>query len=431
MTKTYILKTPTQTVPAERSAVETYLAPPPPSKGKIIGLDCHPDTFTAAVFVGQTPHDARKIGSRENLSLEALLKWAAAELTPQDIILMEAGSNSFELCKRLGNMGLKACVLESCHVGKHAKTYADNDKMAAARIALVYLAGNAPCVWVPDEQSRERRELLHAYRKAVDDHTAATNSIKSYLNGRGIRLGKHSLDDKTTSQWIFDQADWSVLQKNILAEHLANITESKERRKRLYRLIAAEIADDPTMMRCMKVLGVGIVSAFALLAVIGDIGRFHSPEKLVAYIGLNPGQRQSGKGKDIRLGVGRRGRGDIRHLLIQGAHAIMRSGRNTPLGQWGWKLFARKGNRNVAVAAIARKLLVQVWHLLHGNPPLALESDTSFRIKLQKLAVALGSTLRTGIGLGKTLEDTVKTLLLRCQTHPEPSASPRETPQPT
>lgn len=430
MTKTYILKTPTQTVPAERSAVETYLAPPPPSKGKIIGLDCHPDTFTAAVFVGQTPHDARKIGSRENLSLEALLKWAAAELTPQDIILMEAGSNSFELCKRLGNLGLKACVLESCHVGKHAKTYADNDKMAAARIALVYLAGNAPCVWVPDEQSRERRELLHAYRKAVDDHTAATNSIKSYLNGRGLRLGKHSLNEKTTSQWILEQAGWSVLQKNILNEHLANITESKERRKRLYRLIAAEMAVDPKMMRCMKVLGVGIVSAFALLAVIGDIGRFHSPEKLVAYIGLNPGQRQSGKGKDIRLGVGRRGRGDIRNLLIQGAHAIMRSGRNTPLGQWGWKLFARKGNRNVAVAAIARKLLVQVWHLLHGNPPLALESDTSFRIKLQKLAVALGSTLRTGIGLGKTLEDTVKTLLSRCQTHPEPSASPRDTPQP-
>jgi transposase len=428
MTKKYILKT--QSVPAERSAVETYLAPPPPSKGKIIGLDCHPDTFTAAVFVGQTPHDARKIGSRENLSLEALLKWAAAELTPQDIILMEAGSNSFELCKRLGNLGLKACVLESCHVGKHAKTYADNDKMAAARIALVYLAGNAPCVWVPDEQSRERRELLHAYRKAVDDHTAATNSIKSYLNGRGLRLGKHSLNEKTTSQWILEQAGWSVLQKNILNEHLANITESKERRKRLYRLIAAEMAADPKMMRCMKVLGVGIVSAFALMAVIGDIGRFHSPEKLVAYIGLNPGQRQSGKGKDIRLGVGRRGRGDIRNLLIQGAHAIMRSGRNTPLGQWGWKLFARKGNRNVAVAAIARKLLVQVWHLLHGNPPLALESDTSFRIKLQKLAVALGSTLRTGIGLGKTLEDTVKTLLSRCQTNPEPSASPCETPQP-
>lgn len=412
MTKKYILKT--RKAPLQGGAAETYLAPPPPSKGKIIGLDCHPDTFTAAVFVGQTPHDARKIGARENLSFEALLKWAGAELTPRDIILLEAGSNSFEVCKALGNLGLKACVLESAHVGKHAKTYADNDKMAAARIALVYLAGNAPCVWVPDEQSRERRELLHAYRKAVTDHTASTNSLKSYLNGRGVRLGKRSLADKSTMPWILQQQEWSALQKQILDEHFANITESKERRKRLYRLICIEMSEDPTMMRVMKVLGVGIVSGFALLAVIGDIQRFHSPEKLAAYIGLNPGQRQSGRGKDVRLGVGRRGRGDIRNLLIQGAQAVLRSGRHTALGQWGWKLFARKGNRNVAVAAVARKLVVQVWHMLQGNPPIALESDKSFRLKLHKLAVVLGATMRRKTGLGQSLSDCVHALLQRC-----------------
>jgi len=33
-------------------------------------------------------------------------------------------------------------------------------------IAHVYLAGNAPCVWVPDEQSRQYRELLHDYGKS-------------------------------------------------------------------------------------------------------------------------------------------------------------------------------------------------------------------------------------------------------------------------
>jgi len=412
MTKKYILKT--KKAPAEGGVAETYLAPPPPSKGKVVGLDCHPDTFTAAVFVGQTPHDARKIGARENLSMEALLKWAAAELTPKDIILMEAGSNSFEVCKRLGNLGLRACVLESCHVGKHAKTYADNDKMAAARIALVYLAGNAPCVWVPDEQSRERRELLHAYRNAVSHHTAATNSIKGYLNGHGIRLGKHSLEEKATAQWIRKQREWSALQAQILDEHLDAIVVSKERRKRLYRMIGVEMTGDAQMMRCMKVLGVGIVSAFALLAVIGDIRRFHSPEKLVAYIGLNPGQRQSGKGKDIRLGVGKRGRGDMRNLLIQGAQAVLRTGRHTLLGQWGWKLFARRGNRNVAVAAVARKLLVQVWHLLSGNPPTALEGDKSFRLKLHKLAVTIGKSLRKDLGLGENLPECVRMLLERC-----------------
>jgi transposase len=411
MTKTYKL----QTGPLgwDGVAVETYSAPPPPSKGRIIGLDCHPDTFAAAIFAGQTPHDARKLGSRENLSLQALLQWAAKEFGPQDLFLLEAGSNSFEVCKRLHTLGLRAVVLESCHVGKHAKTYADNDKMAAARIALVYLAGNAPCVWVPDEGSRQRRELLHAYRKAVADHTAAGNSLKAYLNGNAIRPSKRNLHLESTRQWVLKARSWSAMQSQILAEHFGDLDACKERRKRLYRLIAAEMSGEPMMLRCMKVLGVGMVSAFGLLAVIGDVRRFERPEKLVAYIGLNPGQRQSGTGKNIKLGLGRRGRGDIRHLLIQGAQAVLRVGRATALGQWGWKLFARKGNRNVAVAAVARKLLVQVWHMLSGNPPTALETDKSFTLKLHKLAAALGTALRRKIGLGDTLADGIQALRKR------------------
>ena len=288
---------------------------------------------------------------------------------------MEAGSNSFEVCTRLHALGLRAVVLESSHVGKHAKSYADNDKMAAARIALVYLAGNAPCVWVPDEQSRQRRELLHAYRKAVADRTAASNSLRAYLNGNAIRLAKDSLESESTRQWILKQRDWSAMQREILVEYFGDLDVCKERRQRLYRLIALQISGEPMMLRCLKVLGVGLINAFALLAVIGDVRRFERPEKPVAYIGLNPGQRQSGTGKNVKLGVGKRGRADIRHLLIQGAQAVLRMGRATALGQSGWKLFARKGYRNVAVAAVARKLLVQVWHMLSGNPPTGLETQ--------------------------------------------------------
>jgi transposase len=409
MTKIYQLKTRSK----QALGSETYLAPPPPSQGKIIGLDCHPDTFTAAVFVGQTPHEARKVGSRENLSLQALLGWAAKEFGPQDLFVLEAGSNSFELCTRLHAMGLHAAVLESCHVGKHAKTYADNDKMAAARIALVYLAGNAPCVWVPDQKSRQRRELLHAYNKAVADHTAASNSLRAYLNGNAVRLAKSKLELESTRQWILQQRDWSSMQRQILAEHFGDLDASKERRKRLYRLIAAEMSGEPMMLRCLNILGVGLINAFALLAVIGEVRRFQRPEKLVAYIGLNPGQRQSGTGKNIKLGVGKRGRGDIRHLLIQGAQAVLRMGRTTALGQWGWKLFARKGHRHVAVAAVARKLLVQVWHILSGNPPTALETKKTLTLKLHKLAVCLGASLRSELQLGDTLLQCVQALRRR------------------
>ena len=401
---------------------ETYLAPPPPSKGRIIGLDCHPDTFTAAVFRGSTPHDAVKLSSHPDMSLKRLLEWAAKEFTRGDLFLMEAGSNSFEIHRRLLALGLRAVVMESCHVGKKAKTYADNDKMAAARIALVYLQGNAPCVWIPDAATCERRELLHAYTKAVADHTAAGNALKGYLNQYTVRLGSRQQPEAAkTEAWLLQQRDWTPLQRELLADHLAHLRIQSARRKSLLRLIGRQICAEPLMLRCMKLLGIGQINAFALVAIIGDVRRFENPGKLVAYIGLNPGQRESGRGKHIKLGIGKRGRGDMRRLLVQGAHAILRSGRETPLGKWGWKLFARKGNRNIAVAAVARKLLVQVWHLLSGNPPEALETDKSLTIKLNKLAVTLGKGQRAGISLPASLTDCVNHLRERIGA---PSAAP-------
>jgi transposase len=402
---------------------EIYLAPPPPSKGRIIGLDCHPDTFTAAVFRGATPHDAVKLTARSDMSLEGLLAWAAREFTREDLFLMEAGSNSFEVHRRLLALGLRAVVMESCHVGRHAKTYADNDKMAAARIALVYLQGNVPCVWVPDSLTCERRQLLHAYNKAVEDRTAAINSLKGYLNQFAIRPGRRALETAATQDWVLGRRDWTPLQRELLAGYHRNLCFQTERRKGLLRLVGRQICAEPLMLRCMKLLGIGQVNAFALLAIIGDVRRFERPEKLVAYIGLNPGQRESGHGKRVKLGVGKRGRGDMRRLLIQGAHAVLRAGRATPLGQWGWKLFARRGNRNVAVAAVARKLVVQVWHLLSGNPPEALEPDRSLATKLQKLVVMLGKSLRAELGLPAKLDDCVKHLhsqLLK-ETVPSPN----------
>ena len=411
--KTYQLKTAELQKKPRQEGEERYSAPPPPKQGRIIGLDCHPDSFTAAVWRGSTPHDALKETLRENLTLERLLEWVEREFSREDLFLMEAGGNSFEIARRLQVLGLRAVVLESAHVGKHAKTYADNDKMAASRIVLVYLAGNAPCVWIPDALSTQRRELLHAHQKAVSDHTAAGNSLKGYLNQFAIRLGKRGLKDERSREWIASQRDWSELQKELLSDYFGELDNQAERRKRLHRLIAREVCAEPLMLRCMKLLGIGVINAFALLAIIGDVRRFERPEKLVAYLGLNPGQRQSGHGKNIKLGVGKRGRADMRHLLIQGAQAVLRMGKATPLGQWGWKLFARKGNRNTAVAAVARKLVVQVWHLLSGNAPTIVEPNKSLALKLQKLIVILGKSMRAEMGLPISLAECVVELQQR------------------
>ena len=159
MTKIYQLKTP----PKEALGVETYLAPPPPSQGKIIALDCHPDTFTAAVFVGQTPHDARKLGSRENLGLQGLLQWAAKEFGPQDLFVLEAGSNSFELCTRLHALGLRAVVLEAATSASTPRPTPTMTKWLP-RASLWSIWPATLLAWGARRASRQRRNSC-AYRK--------------------------------------------------------------------------------------------------------------------------------------------------------------------------------------------------------------------------------------------------------------------------
>ena len=117
-------------------------------------------------------------------------------------------------------------VLESCHVGKHAKTYANNDKMVAARIALAYLAGKAPCVWCPTSRAACDASCCTPTAKLSPNHTAASNSLRAYLNANAIRPAKGNLELEGIRQWILKERDWSPLQSEILAEHFADLNGS-------------------------------------------------------------------------------------------------------------------------------------------------------------------------------------------------------------
>jgi transposase len=396
--------------PAE---IDVYLAPRPPSKGRIVSLDCHPDTFTASVWRGTTPHEARKLEERLDMGRAGMLEWLSEHFGKGDIVLMEAGSNSFELARILRARGLEVAVLESRHVGKFAQDHSDNDRMATERIAMAFLAGNAPCVWVPDEATTERRNLLHAQQKAARDHVRALNTFKSFLNTEGVRLGKRNPESPKTLEWVMKRRDWSARQARMIEIHWEELVHQARRRAKLVRMIHEEVCSEPLMLRVMQLLGIGPINAFAVLAVVGDVRRFSHPSKLVAYLGLNPGRKLSGKSKLVKIGIGGRGRGDLRSLLTQSAQVIMRRGKQTAIGAWGWKVFLAKGNRNVAVGAVARKLVMQIWHLLSGDPPTALEPDKRYRSKLTKLLQTLGSKLRAEIGLPRKIAQCIEILMIR------------------
>ncbi len=140
------------------------------------------------------------------------------------------------------------------------------------------------------------------------------------------------------------------------------------------------------------------IVAFAVGAFVGDIQRFADPKKLVKYVGLNPAFDDSGEGQ-WSGGIGGHGNSHLRSLLIEAAQAILRCSQ-TPLAKWGRKLLARKGARNLAVAAVARKLTVAIWYLMMGRWTPLEEIDARLSLKVGKMISSVG---RAGLeSVGKT-----------------------------
>lgn len=362
---------------------------PPAPQGRVIGLDLHPDVFSAAALAGRDAATAQVEQSWERRPTAELEKWARS-LSAGDLVVVEASGNTFTGVERLRAAGVRAVVLESQRAGQIRTSYCANDRVDAVKLGRIYLSGLARTVWQPDARTRERRELLQLHRKAVATGTRARNRLTSFLSDHHVRLKRGvPLTRPSGAATVKASAPWTPVQAVLLDELLAELQAAHERRRRLTAMIAQEVAADPALLRLMRLLGVRHLVAFAIAAVVGDITRFANPKKLVAYLGLTPSVADSGETIRGRGNLVTYGRGDLRALLVQSAQCVLRQ-KSSPLHTWGWKLFLRKSSKNVAVTAVARKLTVSIWYLMRGLFAPLQKIDTSLQIKLKKLATAIG-----------------------------------------
>jgi hypothetical protein len=106
--------------------------------------------------------------------------------------------------------------------------------------------------------------------------------------------------------------------------------------------------------------GIGVHNAMLLLGAIGDIRRFDAPHKLVGYAGL--GARVHSSGEEHYGGrITKQGRRDIRSTMVEAAWVAVGS---HPYWKEAFERLAMRVGRPKAIVAIARKLLVVVWHVL-------------------------------------------------------------------
>jgi len=382
---------------------------------RVIGLDVHPECFSAGAVQTSIYKDADSqiLWVHNRVDMNDLENWMRKNTEANDLFILEAGSNSFETAARIKSCDRKALVLESYRAGAIGKSYLKTDKEDAVKLAKIYLSGLAHEVWIPDEKTREYREIFASYKKAVKDNTRVRNRIWGWLNEHGIKNNKNiSLLDDKRKEWILSCREWTVTQKEIIAVLLADLEYTNNKRNKLVKIIAAEVSTNKDMLNLLRLFGINKITAFALKAIIGDITRFRNPKKLVAYLGLQPKVKESGNSA-YSGSITYFGRKDVRAMLVECAHSILRTGSiDNSFAKWGRSLtFRKKGN--VAVIAVARKLVVAVWYLLRGFFTQLTEADETLKIKFTKLAIQIGKEWRNVLGyltISDFVEDKIKLL---------------------
>ena len=236
-----------------------------------------------------------------------------------------------------------------------------SDKIDTARMLREELNGTLPRAYQPGPWLRRVRRVVDCRWSLVRRMTAVKNWISSYLHhetwedrsGLWSAVGMRRL--RALALPGRDRRVMDVKLEEL--EHLQSLLDQVEAE------MQAIYEKWPAAQRLDAVRGVGMVTAVSVLAHIGPIQRFPTPEDLISYAGLAPGLRQS----DARRYNGRIGGGgtdrQLRYLLIESARWLCQIPRYRPAYE---PALAKRG-KNVAKIVVARLFLRSVHKMLRDD----------------------------------------------------------------
>lgn len=374
--------------------------PTPDKPARVIGMDVHPDSCTLQPTEGTSAQDCYTVGCACTLPNGKLAEWLLRYGREGDLYVMEASTISFNIYETVCMAGYRAVVVEASGVKRSKEDENDNDKVAALRIAQHWWSGTARIVWMPDPRTRMLRALMARYRNSKTEKTRCVSQASNFLTYFGIRPKQKAADgvEERPKDFISRPAERAKClrlmptdtDRELLQGYFDRYDQAAREHELMLRKISETVYEDERMLACMRIPGIGMVNAFALVAIIGDINRFRTPKHFAAYLGLTPGSHQSGKGKTTSRGLCGGGNKEGRSLLIEAAHTILRPhGKNTALREWGTKLNKTK-IKGKGTVAVARKLAHYIWHVLSGRPVSEVEKKAATCSKMRRLADGLG-----------------------------------------
>src|SRR5215217_7479223 len=304
---------------------------------RVIGMDIH-RVFAevAALLDGQ----ATRLG-RVDMRRDSLEAFARSTLTHDDHVVVEATGNAAAVVEVLAPHVGRVVIANPKRVRLIADAKVKTDKIDAAVLAELYASGFLPEVWIPDGRTEAMRRQVTRRTQLVRQRTRLKNIVQSILHAHLVPPCPHGdLFGKAGRGWLAGQ--WLPEDERIAVErHVRELDRLGDELSGVERDIARCALEDGAVKRLMTVPGIDMVVAVGLAAAIGDVARFASAEKLVAYLGLNPSVRQSGDGPARHGRIAKQGRGHARGMLVEVAWAAARS--PGPFRAFFQRVSARRG----------------------------------------------------------------------------------------
>lgn len=121
----------------------------------------------------------------------------------------------------------------------------------------------------------------------------------------------------------------------------------------------------------MTIPGIGSTNGGMILGEIGDIHRFSTPNKLLAFAGLDPSVHQSGNFQAQRTRISKRGSRVLRFTLMNAAHNVVKN--NLTFKTYYDKKRTEGRSHYNALGHCAGKLVRVIWKMLTDNVEFNLE----------------------------------------------------------
>jgi transposase len=274
------------------------------------------------------------------------------------LIAIEACGGAHHWARELKKLGHTVRWIHA----KAVRPFVAGNKTDATDARAIWLAVQQPGVKFVGVKTVEQQATLTLHRQRellMKMRTMQTNALRGLLYefGATFAKGRKALF-KDVAQALDDLADkLPQMVRDSLREQVERIKALEQDMRAIEKRLALQLKVDPQMQRIAQIPGVGILTATAAIATMGEASAFKSGREFCAWLGLVPTQR--GSGGKVRLGnISKRGDTYMRTLLIHGARSVLHHVKEP--SPWLQQLRERRP-ANVVTVAQAAKIARTIW----------------------------------------------------------------------